>query len=93
MTEQTEPIKNFVNMGVPTASGLLLALILSVVPANAAVLTVSPTVDGYAWTYSAFSNIEANSLFLQTIQMGSLEYRSALEFDINGIPSGVVVGF
>ncbi len=80
-------------MAVPTASGLLLELILSVAPANGAVLTASPTVDGYAWTYSALSNTEANSPFLQAIQLGSLEYRSALEFDINGIPSAVVVGF
>ena len=71
---------------------LALALALQVTSANANLLTVSPTVDGSALSTTAWTSIDSISDFLLA-QLDSPfpEGRSALEFDISSIPSGVVI--
>jgi hypothetical protein len=71
---------------------IALACLSRVTVANAGTLTVLPTVDGYAtWLNSSWTNIKHERFLEAALPLLDPETRSALEFPLTGIPSGVVI--
>lgn len=71
---------------------IVLAGALRATSASAALVSVSPTVDGSALSSTAWTSIDSASPFVLAQLADPLpEGRSALEFALSGIPSGAVI--